>query len=168
MKLATDDMRFAVDDARRKHQAVVDQIATGDRQALGFLQLYIALAVASLSGSAVILLSKANTLPRPLGFGLAAFGLAVALGAICALIVMWPSNIRLAGREPEFWQWAACDDATAEQAYQACLEQIAEDLGVNRKINDRMGKAMLRAKYLGAAAPILGAASGFAALLLKL
>jgi hypothetical protein len=168
MTLGIDDLRFGVDDARRKHQAVVDQIAAGDRQALGFLQLYIALAVASLSGAAVILLSATNALPRPLGFGLASFGLTVALGAVCTLVVMWPSKIRLAGRDPNFWQWAARDDVTPDQAFRACLEQVAEDIGINRETNDRMGRAMLAAKCLGAAAPLLGTASGLIALLMKL
>jgi hypothetical protein len=54
MVLAPEEMRFALDDARRQHTAVVDPLAANDRQALGFLQLYVALAGGALSGGAAI------------------------------------------------------------------------------------------------------------------
>jgi hypothetical protein len=92
----------------------------------------------------------------------------IALGALATLIVLWPSNIRLAGREPDFWQWAEQHEVSADQALQAYLAQVAEDIAINRRANARMGRAMLLAKCLGAAAPQIGAASGMAAVLLRL
>ena len=165
MTLAIEDLRFAVTDVRQRHQNLFDLIQSGARQALGVLQLYIALAVASLSGSAVILLSPANALPRPIGIGLSGFAAAIVAGAICALIVMWPGKIRLAGRDPEFWQWADRSDVTPEHAFRAYLAAVAENLEINRKLNDRMAVAMLSAKCAGAGAPLIGAACGLLSLL---
>lgn len=166
--LTTEDRRFAVDDARRKHQAIVDLIAAGDRQAIGFLQLYIALAVAALSSGAAALLSQAVAVPRPISVGLIGFGLTIALAALATLVVLWPSNIRLAGREPEFWEWAEQNQVSMDQTLRAYLVQIGEDIAINRRTNARMGRAMLLAKCLGAMAPVIGAISGEAAILLRL
>ncbi len=167
MPLSPEDMRFAMNDARERHKGIVDLIYAGDRQALGVLQLYIALAVASLSGAAVILLSTANTLPRPLGFGLGGFAVMIAIGAVCALITMWPSRLRLSGRDPDFWEWASHPEVTPEQSFRAYLASTEENLAINRATNDRMARAMLSAKCAGAAAPIIGAACGTIALLLR-
>jgi hypothetical protein len=165
MTLAIEDLRFAVTDVRQRHQNLVDLIQSGARQALGMLQLYIALAVASLSGSAVILLSNANTLPRPLGFGLGGFSVTIVAGAICTLVAMWPNRIRLAGRDPDFWQWADRDDITPDHVLRTYLAIMAENLEINRKLNRRMGAAMLSAKCAGVAAPLIGSACGATALL---
>ncbi len=90
MALSSEDMRFAILDARERHKAQVDLMHANDRQALGILQLYVALAGASLSGAAVILLAGTNSLPRPVGFGLAGFSITIILGTVLALLTMWP------------------------------------------------------------------------------
>jgi hypothetical protein len=155
-------MRFALDDARRRHSAVVDLIAANDRQALSFLQIYVAMAGGALSGAAAILLSASNTLPRPLGFGLIGFALPVTIGAMLCMAAVWPSNISLPGRKPDFWIWA--NEVTAETAYLAYLENLAIKEAQNTRLNLRLSRLMTIAKMLGVAAPIIAFIAGWASL----
>jgi hypothetical protein len=162
MTLATEDLRFALDDARRRHSAVVDLLAANDRQALGFLQLYVALAGGALSGGAAIVLSTTNTLPKALGYGLLGFAAPVILGAMFCMAAVWPSKISLPGRKPDFWVWA--NEVTAETAYLAYLENLAVKEAQNTRLNFRLSRLMTCAKALGVAAPIIALIAGAASL----
>ncbi|WP_027523332.1 hypothetical protein [Bradyrhizobium sp. Ec3.3] len=156
MALTTDDMRFALNDARERHKATVDLITGMDRQALSFLQLYVTLAGAALSGAGVILLSTAAAYPRALGAGLLAFAAPLVIGAIVCIITIWPANISPPGRDPDFWQWADREDVTAEMAYRAYLANLAVKVKQNELLNIRVSNWMLAAKIAGIAAPVLG------------
>lgn len=158
MALAPEDMRFALDDARRRHTAVVDLIAANDRQALGFLQLYVALAGGALSGGAAIALSSANTFPKALGYGLFGFAVPLILGAMFCMASIWPSDISLPGRKPDFWMWA--NEVTGETAYLAYLENLAVKEAQNTRLNMRLSRLMLIAKAMGVAAPVVALIAG--------
>lgn len=162
MPLAPEDMRFALDDARRRHAAVVELLAANDRQALGFLQLYVALAGGALSGAAAIVLSTTNTLPKALGYGLFGFAMPLILGTVFCMASIWPSNISLPGRKPDFWIWA--NEVTAEDAYLAYLKNLAIKEAENSCLNMRLSRLMLWAKALGVAAPIVALITGAASL----
>ncbi len=153
-----EELRFALDDARRRHSAVVDLIAANDRQALGFLQLYVALAGGALSGATAIIFSVSTTLPRALGMGLLGFAASLVLGAVLCMAAVWPSDINLPGRKPDFWIWA--NGVSAEEAYFAYLKNLEVKERQNSKLNARLSKLMLGAKLLGVAAPIVGAIVG--------
>ncbi|MFT4117496.1 hypothetical protein [Bradyrhizobium sp.] len=163
MPLAPEDLKFAVDDARRRHAAVVDLIAASDRQSLGFLQLYVALAGGAFSGAAAILLPTVGTMPRPLGFGLLGFALPLTVGAVLCMIAVWPSNINLPGRTPNFWIWALRHEA--EEVYLAYLDNLQVKEKQNSDLNRKQGRYMLAAKIAGVAAPIAGVLVGTAAIL---
>jgi hypothetical protein len=162
MTLATEDLRFALDDARRRHSAVVDLLAANDRQALGFLQLYVALAGGALSGAAAIVLSPANSFPKALGYGLFGFAGPLIFGAMFCMAAVWPSNINLPGRKPDFWIWA--NEVSAEQAFLEYLNNLTAKEAQNSSLNFRLSRLMTYAKMLGVAAPIVGLAVGAAAL----
>lgn len=167
MSLDAENLRFAVDDARKRHQGALDLIHASDRQAMAMLQVYIALAVASLSGSAVILLSASIGLPKPIGFGLAGFGATTVIAALFALAVMWPTEVLLPGRRVDFWQWADRPDVSIEHALRTYLAEAAEKERHNSMVNDQMAKAMLCAKILGAASPVVGYVVGSVALITR-
>lgn len=168
MALSSEDMRLAILDARERHKAQVDLMHANDRQALGILQLYVALAGASLSGAAVILLAGTNSLPRPVGFGLAGFSTTIVVGTVLTLLTMWPVDYRLPGRDPEFWRRADDADVTVEHAFRCCLDDTAESIAINRRVTAVIGRKMLASKFCGAAAPLIGLAAGLVALLARL
>lgn len=162
MALAPEDMRFALDDARRRHTAVVDLLAANDRQALGFLQLYVALAGGALSGGAAIALATASTFPKALGYGLFGFAVPLILGAMFCMASIWPSNINLPGRKPDFWVWA--NEVTAQEAYLAYLQNLSVKEAQNTRLNVKLSRLMLVAKAFGVAAPVVAIIAGAASL----
>lgn len=157
MTKTAEELRFALDDARRRHSAVVDLLASNDRQALSFLQLYVALAGGALSGGAAILFSTVTSFPRPLGFGLFGFAAPVVIGAVFCMIAVWPSDINLPGRKADFWIWA--NDVSSEEAYIAYLRNLAIKEAQNSDLNAKCGRFMLLAKLMGVAAPIAAIAA---------
>jgi hypothetical protein len=161
MPLGPEDLRFAADDARRRHTAVVDLILANDRHVLGFLQLYVALAGGALSGAAAILLSSASSFPRALGFGLLGFAVPIAIGAVMCMAIIWASNINLPGRKPDFWLWAT--DETPERVYTAYLKNLEIKEAANSELNTKLSRWTTIAKALGVAAPITAIAVGAAA-----
>lgn len=164
MPLSPEDMRFALNDARERHKATIDLITGIDRQALSFLQLYVTLSGAALSGAGVILLASAPAYPRALGIGLLAFAMPIVAGAVLSMITIWPGDINLPGRDPDFWQWANGDLVTTEHAYRQYLDNLAVKARQNMKLNARLSNLMLAAKMAGVAAPIIGlVAAGIAA-----
>ena len=48
--LESQELRYACDVAQKRHSALVDLIYNTDRMAMGFMQLYITLASATISG----------------------------------------------------------------------------------------------------------------------
>lgn len=161
MPLAPEDLRFAADDARRRHTAVVDLIAANDRQVLGFLQLYVALSGGALSGAAAILFATSTIFPKALGYGLLGFAAPVSIGAMICMIVVWASDINLPGRKPDFWLWAK--DETPERTYVAYLENLALQEAKNSKLNIRLSRLTTAAKASGVLAPITGFLAGILA-----
>lgn len=162
MTLSTDHLQFAINDARQRHDAIVKTISTIDTQALSFLQLYVTLAGAALSGAGAILMTKVElaTYPQPLGLGLAAFALPLIFGAMLAMATVWPADINLPGRNPDFWLWADEEGITADQAYRAYLQNLVDKNKQNDLLNKNMSARMMWAKICGVAAPIVGAAIG--------
>lgn len=163
MTLAPDDMRFALNDARERHKATIDLICGIDRQALSFLQLYVTLSGAALSGAGVILLSSGSSYPRALGIGLLAFAAPIVLGAVLSIITIWPRDINLPGRDPDFWQWANGDLVATEHAYRQYLDNLAVKAKQNISLNSRLSNLMLTAKIAGVTAPIAGLGAAFVA-----
>lgn len=156
MPLTPEDMRFAINDARERHKATVDLIAGIDRQALSFLQLYVTLSGAAISGAGFILLSNAPNYPRALGIGLLGFALPLVIGAVLSIITIWPRDINVQGRDPDFWQWANSEQVTSDQVYRAYLDNLAIKASQNAKLNTQQSRLMLWAKVAGVVAPIVG------------
>lgn len=158
MPLSPEEMRFALDDAKERHKATVELIAGIDRQALSFLQLYVTLSGAALSGAGVILLATHSPYPRALGIGLLVFAIPIVAGAVLSMVTIWPADVNLPGRDPGFWQWADDQDAI-HTVYKAYLSNLAVKAKQNTRLNARMSNLMLAAKMAGVAAPIVGLAA---------
>lgn len=161
--LTPDEMRFAMDDARRRHSAIVDLLGANDRQMLGFLQLYVALTAAAVSGGAAIVFGPASALPKALGIGLLAFAAPLVVGAVFALLAGWPSDVNLPGRDADFWLWANEDNIDFPRAFRAYMETLSEKTRSNSALNLRLARRAYIAKLLGAAAPFVALAAALIA-----
>jgi hypothetical protein len=160
MALDTDDMRFALADARTRHEALIKIIADIDKQALSFLQQYVTLAGTALTGAGVILLTKAQPPPYPLalGWGLVGFAACLVIGSMFAMATIWTSPVNLPGRDPDFWQWADGHGVSVDSAYRAYLKNLAAKGAQNARLNERLSNLMTWSKLCGIAAPVVGAA----------
>lgn len=157
MQLSPEDMRFAMNDARERHKALVDLIGRIDQQALSMLQLYVTLAGAALTGAGVIFLSPQQpTYPHAVGVGLTTFSVLLIVGTAFCVAAIWTASVNLPGRDAEFWLWAAEDGVTAEMVYSRYLSNLAERGSLNRALNVRMSNLMSAAKIAGMAAPLVG------------
>ncbi|MGJ5203626.1 hypothetical protein [Bradyrhizobium sp. HKCCYLR20261] len=155
MALDLDALKFAVDDARRRHAAVVELIMVSDRQAMGLLQLYVALAGAAGSAAATILYSASATFPPFVGWALVGFACPLAIGSFFCLKVMIGADIGLPGRKPDFWLWAHEEGVTSEEVYVTYLKELGPKEKQNTNLNYRLGNWLQWAKYCAAAAPLL-------------
>lgn len=153
MPMEPEDMRFAMNDVRERHKAVVTLLADNDKQALSFLQVYVALAGAAISGGAAIVLPKSTEIPLQLGYGLLGFGVTLVIGAILCLAAVWPSDVNLPGRKADFWLWAMESDPNL--VFQRYLENLQQKEIQNSKLNARCAKLMMAAKCLGVLSPII-------------
>jgi hypothetical protein len=153
--LDTSDVQFACNDARIRNAAIVDLIHQGDRNALGLLQFYIAVASAAISAAAAIFFTAAAV---PKIFGLTLIGIAVPLlaGAYCCFVSMWSANIHLPGRSAEFWQWAMKPEVETKAVYEAYLSRLLQGQATNTALNTRMAKWLDYAKRCGVLAPFIG------------
>lgn len=145
--LALEDLRFACDDARKLLDATVRLIGDQDRQAMGFMQLYVALSAGAWSGGAAILWS--GTFPKPVGAALIAFALVLSFGALACLRATWASDLALPGREPDFWTWAERADVSAELSYRNYLAAAAKMINDNRDLNITLSNWLRIAKICG-------------------
>lgn len=154
--LRPDELRYACDNAQRRHAALVDLILSNDRMALGLMQLFIAIASASISGAAAIYFGLAGTpAPRWLAFVLLSLGIPAAVGGALCFVAMWPSAINLPGQDPAFWQWAMRLDVTSETAFGNLLDRLAAGHARNEAFNRRAARCMRAAKWCGVAGPAL-------------
>lgn len=161
MASTPEEMRFAIADARERHKGTVELIANIDRQALSLLQLYVTLAGAALSAAGVILLGTASSAyPKALGIGMLGFAVPLVLGAVLCIATIWPADLNLPGRDPDFWIWADEHSTTAEASYRVYLQNLAVKAKKNAELNGRMSNLMLTAKIAGVAAPVLGFFAG--------
>lgn len=152
--LTIEDLRFACDDARKRHTAVVDLITATDRQAMALLQVYLTIAIAVVSAATVIYFATPAT-PIPKVFFAVLIGLAVPTlcGVFCCILSMWPGDISLPGRDASFWLWAMEPGVEAEKAYREYLENLAKGHARNKALNAKASAWLERAKVCGALAP---------------
>lgn len=160
--LTTDDLKFAVDDARRRVAADTDLTLANDRTSLSLMQMCVTIGAGAFSGAAYLYFS-APQYPRQLSVGLVVLGLVVSSAAICALASTWSGSITLPGRDASFWQWADSEGVTADDAYRAYLSNIALKQPTILRRGEMSFRLGLAAKSLFAVAPLFGVVAAFIA-----
>lgn len=158
------DMRFAIDDARIRHRALIDLINGTSDQALKLLGMYVTLGLAAASGG-VAGLSNATNIPAPVTIGLLCILIPLFVGSLFCFQTIKSAPVNLPGRDPEFWLWAARPDVKREMIFNAYLENLNEKVAANRKLNDETANALRNAKRCGVVSPIVAVLAGSATIL---
>lgn len=161
--LEPDQLKFAAEDARARHTALVQLIYFTEQQATSLLRLYITLAVAAAS-AAVAGWGGQSIISGPLTWGLGAAAIVLIAASMQCYRAMAPAEIGLPGRGPEFWLWALNDDGVDyKHALTTYLRNLDETINKDRETNRRAGAALKWAKRIGIgaapAAVIVGAAA---------
>jgi hypothetical protein len=156
MPLTSEDLRFACDDARKRQTAVVELIVANDRQAMALLQIYLAIASGALSAAAAVYYNTSTLhVPKVFFAVLVGISLPMIVGIFCCILGMWPTSIRLPGREASFWVWAVEHETSPEAAYRSYLDSLAKTQAENKNLNARASAWVERAKRCGAVAPFI-------------
>lgn len=145
---------FAIDDARRRHEAVVGLIYHLDQQAIALVSLYVSLALAAISGAVASIGIDASA-ARAIAPPLAAASASLVLGCFECFKVLDTRKVNLPGRPPEFWIWAARGDIALERAYGDYLQNLETKLKQNDEFNVISSAHIRRARQYGIAAPIV-------------
>lgn len=153
--LNAEEMRFACDDARRRHASLANLILAGDRTAMGFLQFFSTLATALLSAGVAVKFASSPSLPPQLGWVMIAAALPLIIAATLAFAALWGSDFRCEGEEPEFWLWALDAQEESADIQRMFLKRLQESIAINRRVNRRVNRLMSAARASAAASPAL-------------
>lgn len=145
-----------LEDLRARHQAVVDLIYFTDTQATTLLQLYVTVGLAIATGG-VTALAGAAPLPIAAGWGLVAATAPLLAGCYFCLLATGARsyNLNLPGRGAEFWSWAALEGVDQRMVLEAYLGNLRDKQAANNQVNTQTAAALKRAKYAGAATPLV-------------
>lgn len=149
--LEKDDWKLALEDARFRHNALMQQIYAGDTQALSLLRLFLTIAVAAAGGALSIFLGTWE-LPSEIAWALCSAILLFLASAISCTTAIMGGAVNLPGRGAEFWLWAASEDVEREHIFRSYLTNLNEKHDTNRRRNDKQATALLFAKIGGLAA----------------
>jgi hypothetical protein len=147
-------LRFAIEDARTRHEAVVNLIYQTDQQAVSLLSLFVTLALATASGF-VGSLVKPPVVPAGFTVPLLVATLGFLVGAYMCFRTLETAMINLPGREAKFWTWANGEGVTGEMAFGSYLENLQSKTDQNNKLNATTSKSLRWARRFGIAAPLL-------------
>jgi hypothetical protein len=150
--LSADELKFAIEDARARHEADVALICFNDNQAMTLLGYYGTVGIAASSGAAAGL---AGTITIPNAVTTALLGVAVALliGSAFCVWAMRHADISLPGRAADFWIWAQRPEVTMDHACAEYLRDLDQKMRNNDKINVHGAAWLWRAKICGLVAP---------------
>ena len=152
--LSSEEWRFAIEDARARHEAIIALVYVGDQKALSLLSLYVTLGLAAASG---FVAGTQLTTPLKNVLMLSSLGAALTftLGAFFCLRALAPATINLPGRSADFWLWAAHPNVKSEEAYEEYLKTLKKKHPLNNALTDRTACALSIARRLGIAAPVV-------------
>lgn len=159
--LRTEDWHFAIEDARTRHQALMNLILATDQQAMSLLALYVTLGSGAASAF-VASIGQIALIPSVFTFPLLAATVMFAFGAFSCLKVVETKKFSLPGRDAEFWLWASRDDVEAPVAYREYLTSLQVMYIANVALNNIEAVKLNYARQCGIAAPIAGVALGIA------
>lgn len=153
--LKRSELKFAIEDARVRQEAVNHLLHEIDKKALGLLGISITLIVAMLSLVAADL--QRHFLPAEFSIGLIAASITMLASAFFSLRTMKAASIKLPGRDADFW--AHYVDSQNPGFRDACIEYLkALQTGneENRELNRIMVSEYRKAKFAFTFAPLVG------------
>lgn len=100
--LTDEQMRFAIEDARTRHEAVVNLIYQTDQQAVSLLSLYVTLVLATSSGFVGTLVTP-SVVPSGFAAPLLVATLGFVAGAYMCFRTLQTAMLNLPGRQAKFW-----------------------------------------------------------------
>ena len=156
-----EDWKIAVEDSRFRHNAILALIYSVNNQALGLLRLYSVIALAAATG-AVSSLSLPNEVPSSVGWELAAMTLVLVWASWQCFRALEVADLRLPGRDAEFWLRAADGNGGRGQFARQYLEASKKGYQNNKRVNARQTRALRYAKLGGILSPIFAIAVGAA------
>jgi hypothetical protein len=159
--LNSEELRFAIQDARTRHAAIVELIYATDRQAMALLGLYITLGLASASGF-VAGLNSDSIVPAELAAALFVAVLMFFAGIMLCFRAMKLVDINLPGRTADFWIWADGPSLDATKAYREYLQELDQKHATNDKVSNYASIKLAWAKRIGLWTPMVSAAGGIA------
>lgn len=153
---------FALLDAIRRHESLVQLMYHTDRKAVQLIGIYFAIigfvstiSIANLKVTEMWMVASAFLIVLVL-----AIGVQLAYRAQSSVIVF------LTGMKPDFWQWARRHDISTEDVIASYLERVGAALVQNECINAKSARALAKSYVCGRLALILGVLC-FALFLLK-
>lgn len=156
--LSEDQLRFAVEDARVRHEALIQLIYFADTQAMSLLSLFSTVGIAAGSATAAGFATE-PVIPFPIAMGLGGAALILLIGTIYCLMAMQTTRLSLPGRGAEFWIWAMHDKISAGHAFAEYFKNLEAESKRNQATNVRSASQLGKAKLCAALAPL--AALGF-------
>lgn len=150
------DLRFAIEDARVRHAALLELLYEIDRKALALLQLSITLALAFAS-IFVTGLQFPEFLAREFLLGSLATSIGFWFAAYLCTRVFDPENIAFPGQGSEFWLWAANrKKANFLEVANEYLKRSEKAHLMNRDVNEKTVVKFRRAKNMFIGSPLIG------------
>lgn len=153
--MTDDDRKFAIEDARVRHAALVDLIKFNDQKSITLLSLYITLGVATVGYASTYFGSE----PPIAGFVAAgALGAAASLfvGSIFCFRTMKTVALTLPGRGYDFWDAAfSSSTLTFVEVTNDYVLRALETQAILRKVNAASANDLRSAKFFGLASPVI-------------
>lgn len=153
--LERDDLKTAIEDARHRHNAVIQLMLASDNQALSLLRLFLTIALATAAGSVS---TVASSLPLSVALGSATVSMFAA--AVFCFRVIETTAINLPGRGAEFWLWGLDTPENRETVFRQYLTTLSDKHEQNNKANARQAKALRHAKWCALATIPVAAVAG--------
>jgi hypothetical protein len=162
--LNSEELRFAIEDSRTRHEAIVALIYWTDQQAMALLALYVTLGLAT-AGGFIFGITQESMLPPALLASLFAATVMLTLGALTCFYAMQTAVFNLPGRQAEFWLWADSPKIKVDDAYREYLRNLQNKHGLNDGVNFQTSLALRRARMLGVFTPVSALIAGFVVVL---
>jgi hypothetical protein len=154
------DLKTMLDDVRARDSALLQLILFTDRQAMALFRIYASIAVAAAAAAAAAFGSGTAAFLMMTRWSLLAMALVLVLACIACLRAMVPAGVGLPGRGADFWQWGVEQSTTDDAFVAAYLNAARKAQDGNRRTNELGAIALMWAKRLGIAAPLVGLAVG--------
>jgi hypothetical protein len=158
-----DDLKIALDDARARHQALVNLVLFTDQKAMAVFRIYVTIGVAA-AVTAPAGFFRSDELLQFSRWSMSTSALMLAIGAYFCTKAMSRATINLPGRGAEFWLWAMDERVTIDKAVGAYLSELHQKQDVNRDLNEKTAAALHTAVQVGMWTPAAAVLAGLVAL----